>query len=159
MVEPIKPDPKTDMTELGLLASRIKAAHKSITEHSRNLLDRAIEAGDALNQAKIKLDQHGQWLAWLKTNCELSERSAQIYMQLANNKTKLKSAETADLETLAGALRFIKFGGGGGGGSVTASDAYDKAQEKLVEKLKNSLTRRKLRQRKQPKLFGTPLRQ
>ena len=89
----------TRTTELDLLASRIKAAHKSITEHTRNIVDRAIEAGDALNQGKAKFD-HGQWLAWLKNNCDLPERNAQIYMQLANNKSKLKSAEAADLSTL-----------------------------------------------------------
>ena len=123
-------------TELDLLASRIKAAHKSITEHTRNIIDRAIEAGDALNQAKAKLD-HGQWLAWLKNNCDLPERNAQIYMQLANNKSKLKSAEAADLSTLANALRFIQGGGGQGDtGGGNASDLYDKAEKSLIRKLK-----------------------
>ena len=124
-------------TELDLLASRIKAAHKSITEHTRNIIDRAIEAGDALNQAKAKLDR-GQWLAWLKNNCDLSERNAQIYMQLANNKTKLKSAEAADLSTLANALRFIQGGGGQGeSGGHNASDLYDRAEKTLIKKLKD----------------------
>jgi hypothetical protein len=96
-------------------------------------------------------------LLWLKTNCDLSERNPQIYMQLANNMTKLKSAEAADLSTLADALRFIQIpdgsqsqnggnrnqsqsGGsqrqsGRGGGSHNASDLYDRAQEKLIKKL------------------------
>jgi len=145
-------------TELDLLASRIKTAHKSITEHTRNIVDRAIEAGEALNQAKTKLD-HGQWLPWLRNNCDLSERNAQIYMQLANNKSKLKSAEAADLSTLADVLRFIQTsdnsqtqssnqtqgsnqrqsGGSqsqsGGGGSHNASDLYDKAEKTLIRKL------------------------
>lgn len=142
----------TVTAELDLLAGRIKSAHKSITEHARNIIDRAIEAGDALNQAKVKLD-HGQWLAWLKTNCELSERNAQIYMQLANAKPKLKSAEAADLNTLADALRFIQIsevapattravsegnrtqGAPRQPATVTASDLYDRAQEKLIKKL------------------------
>jgi Protein of unknown function (DUF3102) len=125
----------TVTTELDLLASRIKSAHKSITEHTRNVIDRAIEAGDALNQAKAKFD-HGQWLAWLKNNCDLSERNAQIYMQLANNKSKLKSAEAADLSTLANVLRFIQGGGGqGDSGGGNASDLYDKAQKTLIKKL------------------------
>jgi hypothetical protein len=141
-------------TELDLLASRIKAAHKSITEHTRNIIDRAIEAGDALNQAKAKLD-HGQWLPWLRNNCDLSERNAQIYMQLANNKSQLKSAAAADLSTLADALRFIQTtdssqtqtatsnqsqsgssqsqSSGGNGGN--ASDLYDRAEKTLIRKL------------------------
>jgi hypothetical protein len=44
--------------------------------------DHAIAAGHALIEAKA-LVAHGEWLAWVKEHCGFSERTAQIYMRLA----------------------------------------------------------------------------
>ena len=41
-----------------------------------------LDAGRALIEAK-SLVRHGRWLPWLKEHCHLPERTAQLYMQLA----------------------------------------------------------------------------
>jgi len=42
--------------------------------------------------------QHGQWLAWLRDHCKISERTAQLYMRCAKNRVEIeKSATVADL--------------------------------------------------------------
>src|SRR5262245_5828916 len=143
------------------LADRIKTCIAEIEKASGNVLDRAIEAGELLIQAKSKVD-HGIWKAWLNANCELSERTAQRYMKLARERSKLweimkdKNATMADL-TLAEAERLL---GDDSEGPANASDtggesttdhptgkrrkrsrdtpptvAYDNAKKKLLEKL------------------------
>ena len=144
---------------LTLLANRIQSAHKFIVENSQRILERAIEAGEALNQAKEKLP-HGQWLPWLEKNCLLSERTAQVYMKLAANKSVLnahtKSASAADLAdlTLREALRLIDSADddekdgeqdsdvNDGDGDADDDDSgnpaaeYDRLEERLIKKLK-----------------------
>src|SRR5215471_5792355 len=73
-------------TELLNLAARIKAAYEALT--GKNVVPRAMQAGEWLKEAKDKLD-HGQWQDWLEKNCDLKERTAQRYMKLADNKVKL----------------------------------------------------------------------
>jgi len=92
------------------LAQRIKTEHHEIMGAKRNIVERAMKAGDLLIQAKAKAG-HGNWLNWLKANCVgISERTANVYMKLADGRAtieeKLKSAATADL-TINEALRSL----------------------------------------------------
>ena len=92
------------------LAQRIKTEHQEIMGAKRNIVERAMKAGDLLIQAKAKAG-HGNWLNWLKANCVgISERTANVYMKLAEGRAKieekLKSAATADL-TINEALRSL----------------------------------------------------
>jgi hypothetical protein len=92
------------------LAQRITTEHQGIMGAKRNIVERAMKAGDLLIQAKAKAG-HGNWLNWLKTNCAgISERTANVYMKLAEGRAtieeKLKSAATADL-TINEALRSL----------------------------------------------------
>jgi hypothetical protein len=92
------------------LAQRIKTEHQEIMGAKRNIVERAMKAGDLLLQAKDKAG-HGNWLNWLKANCVgISERTANVYMKLAEGRAtieeKLKSAATADL-TINEALRWL----------------------------------------------------
>jgi ribosomal protein L12E/L44/L45/RPP1/RPP2 len=97
------------------LATRIRVGHTAVIEAKKNIVRKAIEVGGWLKQAKDSPEmKHGQWLPWLKANCpEISERTAQRYMELAGNKEpleeamKLKSAAMADF-TLAGAAELLK---------------------------------------------------
>jgi Protein of unknown function (DUF3102) len=97
------------------LASRIRLGHTAVIEAKKNIVRKAIEVGGWLKQAKDSPEmKHGQWLPWLKANCpDISERTAQRYMELADNKEqleealKVKSAAMADL-TLAGAIELLK---------------------------------------------------
>ena len=92
------------------LAQRIKTEHQEIMGAKRNIVERAMKAGDLLIQAKANAG-HGNWLNWLKANCVgISERTANVYMKLADGRAtieeKLKSAATADL-TINEALRSL----------------------------------------------------
>jgi hypothetical protein len=68
-----------------------------------------MQTGDELIKAKQLLNEergHGGWGRWLVANCDLSPRTARLYMQLANNRESIerKMAMVADL-TIAEALR------------------------------------------------------
>lgn len=54
--------------------------------------------GDLLIEAKAQVPQ-GQWLPWLKANCEMSDRTARIWMRLARNRAAIESeiGSAADL--------------------------------------------------------------
>src|SRR6516164_1683460 len=68
--------------ELAALAGQINVEHAEVIKHVQQGADHAIRAGKLLNQAKIAV-RHGDWSEWLATNCHVSERTAQVYMQLA----------------------------------------------------------------------------
>jgi hypothetical protein len=89
------------------LAARIRTEHDAATVSMKAGVLHAIQAGALLIEAKEKLE-HGQWLPWLKANCEISERTAQQYMRLARHRDEIdtKSAEHADLP-VSRALRLL----------------------------------------------------
>jgi hypothetical protein len=76
----------------------------------KSTLKHAMACGDLLIEAKAKLE-FGQWLPWLAEHCaSLSERTAQVYISLAKNRTAIeaKSADAADLTmTIRDALELI----------------------------------------------------
>jgi Protein of unknown function (DUF3102) len=94
------------------LATRIRVGHSAVIEGKKNIVRKAIEVGGWLNEAKAKVE-HGEWLPWLKANCQISERTAQRYMHLADAKEPLeivmssKSATMADL-TLEDAMELLR---------------------------------------------------
>ena len=79
------------------LAARIRAEHKATSAALKSSVAHGIAAGELLTEAKAKVP-HGQWLPWLKENCAMSERTAQLYMRLAREKAAFKSATVADLD-------------------------------------------------------------
>jgi hypothetical protein len=86
------------------LATKIKTEYSAIAEQmkGKGLVEKAINLGRALNQAKAKVE-HSKWLDWLKQNCELKERTAQRYMRLDEHRAKIdahckeKSVTVTDL--------------------------------------------------------------
>jgi len=75
-------EPAVPSDDLDVLASRINSEHDEVVKAVRHGADHAIRAGKLLLAAKIAV-RHGDWSEWLATNCRVSERSAQLYMQLA----------------------------------------------------------------------------
>jgi hypothetical protein len=67
------------------LAARIRAEHEATSTALKSSAEHGIAAGELLIEAKAKVP-HGQWLPWLKDNCSMSERTAQLYMRLAKNR-------------------------------------------------------------------------
>jgi Protein of unknown function (DUF3102) len=92
----------TDIVEgsnrLPELAARIKAEHEATAISLRRGVQHGMAAGDLLIEAKALL-KHGQWLPWLRDHCAMSERSAQLYMRLAKNRTEIEAntKQVADL--------------------------------------------------------------
>ena len=73
---------------LPILADEIVRYHLAGREAFASAAEYAIKAGEALIEAK-KLVKHGDWLPWLRANCKLSERTAQLYMRIAAGKEEL----------------------------------------------------------------------
>lgn len=92
---------KRDTKDLALLANEINAAHEKAKDAFKSSFEHAIHAGELLLLAKDKVE-HGEWLPWLREHCTVSERTAQLYMQVARERPALESATVADL-TLRGA--------------------------------------------------------
>jgi hypothetical protein len=138
MVEttPMRPEPGS----LPDLAQRIKTAHAAVLEASKNIVLKAIAIGTDLIAAKKSPDmKHGMWLKWLSENCDVSERHANRYMELAAGKHKLtglKPDTMSDL-TLIGALRIVQ----------GTPDKQDDGTGKLGKYLKapNALIEKKLK--------------
>jgi Holliday junction resolvase RusA-like endonuclease len=90
------------------LAIRIKAEHEAAALAMRRGVEHAMAAGNLLIEAKAQL-KHGQWLPWLEVHCAMSERTAQLYMRLAQRRPELEASNPqglADL-TLEGASRLL----------------------------------------------------
>ena len=96
--------------ELDRLGLRVKAAVKSAAEAGQAAVEKAIAAGELLNEFKSKVE-HGKWLPWLTDN-QIVQRTAQRYMRLAAKRKELeamlqsKSATMADL-TIVGAEELL----------------------------------------------------
>lgn len=77
----IVPDQQLSLFELADIANR---EHRLVIEAVGSMVEHATRAGDALIAAKVKV-RHGDWLPWLADNFDASERTAQVYMQIASN--------------------------------------------------------------------------
>src|SRR5262245_32791867 len=129
---------KPEYGSLPDLAERIKTCHAGVMEAARNVVAKAISAGQLLKEAKAKLP-HGQFMPWLAEHCDLSERTAHRYMQLATNKLKIEEAlkgKSATMATLSlnKAMRLIEDKGDNDHGLAAASK-YAKTQEALLRSL------------------------
>jgi hypothetical protein len=89
------------------LAERIRAEHQGAREAYKRSVEHAMAAGDLLIEAKAKLT-HGQWGPWLEAKCEMSDRTARLYMRAARGRGALeaKTATVADL-TLRDAMKLL----------------------------------------------------
>src|SRR5258708_17824711 len=83
------------------LATRIRKEQRAIEAALTSIAAHVMAAGDLLIEAKKKLP-HGEWLPWLTLHCEVSERTAQVYMQLARKRTEIEAnpQRAADLTDL-----------------------------------------------------------
>jgi hypothetical protein len=80
------------------LAARIRQEHAATAEALQRGVEHAMAAGDLLLEAKAQL-KHGLWLPWLAEHCQMSERTAQLYMRVAKNRATIeaKAQRVADL--------------------------------------------------------------
>lgn len=79
------------------LAAEINAEHQQCVESMQATLLHARRCGDLLIEAKKQV-AHGDWLAWVRDNCDFSERTAQAYMRISQRWLELeKTQRAADL--------------------------------------------------------------
>lgn len=84
------------------IAASINNVHREVLGMKRRALEHARMAGTLLRQAKDEIG-HGGWLDWRNANLEFSERTAQVYMRIAEKwdeleqKCKEKAQDFADL--------------------------------------------------------------
>ena len=98
---------QTGDNRLPVLAAEICKAHAEVQAAGKTAIERAIQAGHALIEAKGLL-KHGEWLPWLRAHCNISERMAQRYVRLARNRATIetKSDTKSDL-SISGALALL----------------------------------------------------
>jgi hypothetical protein len=94
--------------DLDELAHKIKEEHGNVARALHRGFVHACAAGELLTRAKAKA-RHGKWLSWLRDECEISGRSASLYMRLAENRETIERQignAVADL-TLRGAVKLL----------------------------------------------------
>ena len=104
----IKSPAPADVTVPSDLPARINEAHEKLKQALWRGAEHAVEAGRLLLQAKATV-RHGTWLEWIGANCRFSERTAQLYMRLAEEAPRLesKTQRIADL-TLNDAIKLLE---------------------------------------------------
>jgi hypothetical protein len=88
---------------------RILEAHERIERAAGDMLQWAMVAGECLRDQKRETD-HGSWGNWVERNCPFSVRTAEVYMQLFENRGRIDQANpqrSAHL-SLQGALKQIQ---------------------------------------------------
>ncbi|QBR72169.1 hypothetical protein CU048_13810 [Beijerinckiaceae bacterium] len=81
------------------LAARIRAEHTAVSLALRESLGHSIAAGELLIEAK-EMVPHGAWLPWLRDHCSISERTSQLYMRLARNRTEIEGPNAQPIADL-----------------------------------------------------------
>lgn len=94
-------------TSLPALAGRANEHHRLALGSGISMIEHAILAGEALIAAKAQLG-HGEWLPWLEDNFDASKETAQRYMRVASNASRVTDLEE---DSLRGALRAISSDG------------------------------------------------
>ncbi len=73
-----------------VIVNRINELHRGIEDKLRSSVSDAIEIGRLLTEKKQQL-QHGDFLPWLKGNCNFSQDTAERYRKLYTYNNKIRS--------------------------------------------------------------------
>lgn len=103
-----------DTDKLTQLGKDFRNHHKVLGGHTTNLqaaykmaVGEAVACGEILINAKA-LCKHGQWMDWLKQNAQVSDKTAQRYMRLAEKKEIVTNMNTQNLTEVYIALGLVK---------------------------------------------------
>ncbi len=92
---------------LNELAFKIINWHRSALSLANESLNYALQCGQALLEAKARVD-HGNWLSWREKNIPgVSERQSQVYMRVAKEWDAIKAIASERMLTIEGALSLI----------------------------------------------------
>jgi Protein of unknown function (DUF3102) len=88
------------------LAARIRIGHVAVQESLKIAVKCAMNTGDMLLEAKAQVN-HGKWMDWVLEHCDMSGRTARLYMRLAKNRKVIEAVgDTADM-TINTAIRLL----------------------------------------------------
>ena len=74
------------------LAAVVRDEIQQAWEAWRNALRHAMAAGDALNALQPRIAERGlNWKKWLREHCFVSDRTAQLYQQLARHRDQIEA--------------------------------------------------------------------
>jgi hypothetical protein len=93
------------ITDLEELAANVREAHFRVVTSLSSTVEAAISAGTYLAQAK-KLTGHGRWIEFVRA-CDLNERTARRYMQLAELASKRSSTTDLVGKSIEGAIKYL----------------------------------------------------
>jgi hypothetical protein len=90
------------------LARLINAEHEACLNSAKDAIDRAIEVGRLLSDAKGKV-QHGGWADWVEVNCSFGPRQASNYMKAYHHRDAVEANRNpgSDLGGLKGMMRAL----------------------------------------------------
>ena len=93
---------------LPALAEQINAEHRQAVAALNDGLEHAHRGGELLRRAKAKCP-HGGFSEWLRKNFEGSERTAQMYMQIAKRWPQIEEAKAQRIAllTYSGAIKLL----------------------------------------------------
>jgi hypothetical protein len=84
------------------LVEMINTEYAAILETERTTLQRAIGIGEKLIDLKPRVAKHGEWQAWLKSNCpKISLETANLYMRLAKPENLAKLEKAAAIKSVS----------------------------------------------------------
>ena len=82
--------PAVQGADLSTLAALANQAHDRALKTANNAVQLAIDCGQILLRAKAQC-QHGEWLPWLKENVRFSRQTANRYVALASNCSRVSN--------------------------------------------------------------------
>ena len=87
------------LSHLAELSTAINQSHALATGAAESALLHAKRTGELLVEAKSQID-HGDWLAWLAANCEVSTRQAQRYIKVSTDWERISKNDAASYLTI-----------------------------------------------------------
>lgn len=104
-----------DGRSLTVLASDANEHHRAAEDAARSALMHAREAGEALNEAKARVE-HGEWTPWIREHFEATPQTARTYMRIARRWEDLQPhLENENALSIRGAVRALSGDTEGGG--------------------------------------------
>src|SRR5271166_5083467 len=94
------------------LVRRIRDRSERMRENGADFVRLAMATGDDLIRGRALLAKHGHWLALLRAACELGQRQALNYVELAEHRPAVeaylqRAANMGRRPSIRGALEFI----------------------------------------------------
>jgi hypothetical protein len=98
-IVPVKPS-------LDELATTANMAHEGVRQAGISMVKYALDAGQALNEAKAQL-RRGEWGKWLAEHFSGSADTAELYMRIARNRKAVRDLKEPSLRNALNAVKAL----------------------------------------------------